>query len=514
MDPLHHLTLGDVLGEHRRSHPLDEALVCGTSRYTYPQMDERVNRLGNALRQLGLGEGDRLLWLGQNCHRVLECLLAAAKLGAVFCPANWRQSPDELASLIRDCRPRVVVWQQEEVGPAVLQARAKTVPPAAWICHDSAGTGDESYESLLTGAEATEPTLEVDPSSSVLQMYTAAFLGRPRGALLSHSALVSQALVMSMMQDLSSDTVYLNSGPLFHVATFMTTLATFHMGGRNVFTRRVEAEELCGLIESERCTTAFLMGPTIAQILELNADRRYDLHSLRSFRGSPEWDAMVSVDRSRWGSHPAGYGQTEVMGMLTFNALGVGASGSHGRTSPLAQVRIVDPEGGEVPPGETGEIVCRGPIVMNGYFGDEETSATRRAGGWHHTRDLGRREPDGSITFVGPMTRIVKSAAENIYPAEVEACISTHPAVKEVAVIGVPDPRWTQSVKAIVVPHEGSSVDQQQIVEHCRSRIASYKKPRFVEFVESLPRKGLAIDYDALDATYGGGGYPGVAEAR
>ena len=218
---------------------------------------------------------------------------------------------------------------------------------------------------------------------------------------------------------------------------------------------------------------------------------------------------MVQVDDSPWGTHPAGYGQTEVTGMLTFNALGVGTAGTSGRPSPLAQVKIVDPEGVEVPDGETGEIVARGPIVTNGYHRRPELNAERFRGGWWHTSDLGKRHPDGSISFVAPLTRIVKSAAENIYPAEVESCLGGHPAVREAAIIGVPDPRWTQRVVAVVVLNPDAEATEVELIEHCRAHIASYKKPSSVVFADRLPRQGWAIDYDELDRRYGGGGYPG-----
>ena len=158
--------------------------------------------------------------------------------------------------------------------------------------------------------------------------------------------------------------------------------------------------------------------------------------------------------------------------------------------------------------------MARSPSVMVGYWNRPELSAERQAGGWHHTRDLGRIESDGSLTFVGPMQRIVKSASENIYPAEVEACLASHPAVAEVAVIGVPDPVWTQSVKAIVVLADGQDVTDAELVEHCRDHIASYKKPRVVVFVDALPRTQGRVDYERLDAEHGGGGYPGFASAR
>jgi long-chain acyl-CoA synthetase len=507
MDLLHSLSLADVLREHRRSNPERTAVVCGEVRLAYPALDERATRLANALRGEGFAPGDRILWLGQNCHRLLEGLLAAAKLGGVFCPVNWRQSPEELAFVLDDVAPRLVVWQEAEIGETARQARKQAAAAAHWVQHDGAGEG--SYEALLASGDPDDPELPVDPSSPVLQMYTAAFGGRPNGALLSHQALVLEGLVLSKVQDVDRDYVYLNCGPLFHVATLMTTLATFLWGGTNVFTPRADAEELCRLVERERCTGAFVMGPTLQQMIAANRGGRFDLRSLRSFRGSPEWSAMTTPDESPWGRRPGGYGQTEVMGLLTLAALGEGALGSHGRPIPLVQVRIVDPDGREVAPGEVGEIVARGPTVMTGYHARPEQNAAKQSRDWHHTGDLGRREADGSLTFIGPRTRLIKSAAENIYPVEVEGCIARHPAVAACAVIGVPDPVWTQSVKAIVVLRKDARASAEEIVEHCRAHIASYKKPRSVEFVDELPRKGFAVDYAALDARFGGGGYPG-----
>jgi acyl-CoA synthetase (AMP-forming)/AMP-acid ligase II len=508
---MHGLTFGDALREHRRSRPEQVAVVDGDFgrdvRLTYPELDDRVNRLANALAAAGVGEGDRILWLGQNSFRVIETLAAAAKLGAMFCPANWRQSADEMAFVVVDVDAKVVIWQDEEIGDTVRAARELARSPARWLRHDA--DGDGSYEAFLDGAPDADPVAEIDASSALLLIYTAAFSGRPNGAMLSHTALITQGIVMGRLAEINADYVYLNCGPLFHIATFMTTLATYVAGGANVFTRRVDAQELCRLIEAERCTGAFVVGPTVQQILEVNANHRYDLKSLRAFRGKPAWNEMITVDTSPWARHPGGYGQTEVMGMLTFNTLADSPIGAHGRPSPLVQVRVVDPDDREVPDGETGEIVARGPTVMNGYWNRPEENARRQRGGWHHTSDLGRREADGTITFIGPATRMIKSAAENIYPAEVEGCVAQHPAVAECAIIGVPDEQWTQSVKAIVVLHEGASATADEIVEHCRTRIASYKKPRTVEFVEKLPRDGFAVDYAALDEQFGGGGYPG-----
>ncbi len=514
-DLLHTFTLADVPREHRRSYPDRLAAVDGDTRLTWPQLDDRVNQLANALIEAGVGHGDIILWLGQNSHRVLECLLAAAKIGAVCCVANWRQSADELTFVIGDARASVIVWQEAEVGDAVRAARDATGASGRWLQHDAPADDPDSYEAFLATGSSADPSIDVDGSTPVLMLYTAAFLGTPNGALLSHDAVLTQSLLMANLQRIDADYRYLNSGPLFHVATFMTTLATLLFGGTNLFTPRVDAEELCRIIEAEGCTGAFIMPPTTDQILELNAKTAdgthpYDLSTLRTFPGKPAWNEMITVDDSPWCRHPAGFGQTEVMGMLTLNAFGVGTVGNSGRPSPMVSVRIVDPEGNEVPVGETGEIVARGPQAMVGYHDRIAENAQRQAGGWHHTNDLGRREVDGSISFVGPKGRIVKSAAENIYPAEVEAALNAHDAVREAAIIGVPDPTWGQSVRAIVVLNDGATATETELVDWVKGRIASYKNPKSVVFrAEPLPRNGWPIDYDALDAAYGGGGYPG-----
>ncbi|HEY6319613.1 MAG TPA: AMP-binding protein [Acidimicrobiia bacterium] len=505
MDPLHALTLGDVLREHARGRPRTLAAVDGDTRLPYAGLDARVNRLAAAFAAEGVNAGERVLWLGQNSFRLLESLLAAAKLGALFCPANWRQRPEELAFVVDDLDPRVVIWQEEEVGEASRAVRARTGRRARWVQHD----GDDGYEGWVASQPAVDPDRPVDPASPLLVIYTAAFEGKPNGAMLSHTACISQGLVYGHYTGTTADDVYLNSGPLFHLGTLMHTFATFVAGGTNVFVRRVDAELLCRIIAAERCTGAFLVGPTVEQVLDARAAGGHDLSSLRSAPGRPAWDAVTSPDTSAWACRPGGYGQTEVMGMITYSCLGLDGTGTHGRSSPLARVAVFDDDDRELPPGEVGELVMRGPTVMLGYWNRPEENARRQRGGWHHTRDLGRREADGSITFIGPKTRMIKSAAENIYPAEVERCVATHPAVAECAVIGVPDDTWVQSVKAVVVLADGATVGADELIDHCRASMAPYKKPRTVEFVDALPRAGFLVDYDALDARFGGGNYPG-----
>ncbi|MER6944670.1 AMP-binding protein [Nonomuraea sp. NPDC000554] len=500
---IHSLSLSDVVAEHARSRPQVTAVVDGDLRLTYPELDARVTRLADALAARGVTAGERVLWLGQNAHTVLELLLACSRLGAVCCPANWRQSADELRFVLDDLGPRVVVWEPSDAVSA-LHAEGRPGSNRAWV---QAGA---SYEAML--AEASEREFpQVDDREPVLALYTAAFDGRPRAALLSSAALVAHSAALLVVRQMEPGFTFLNNGPLFHVGTMMFCLATLQIGGTNVFTPAFDAEEVCRLIDAERVTQAFLFGQMIDAVVAANAGRKYDLSSLRFVSHSAEWDEMITVDDSPWcRSKMGGYGQTEVGGMLTFLGLAPGAAGFAGRPSPLVQVRILGPDGVELPPGEVGEICARGKSLFSGYFARPDLNAAKSRYGWHHTGDLGRREPDGTITFIGPVLRMIKSGVENIYPAEVERALKSHPAVADAAVIGVPDATWHQAVKAVVALRAGASATSEELVEHVRGLLASYKKPRHVDFVDAIPKRGFTPDYDALDEAHGGGNYPGA----
>jgi long-chain acyl-CoA synthetase len=499
-------TLADVMRSHARTRGDALAFADGEVALSWRDAMARVHRAANALRAAGVGPGDRVLWLGQNSFRLQELLVACCEIGAAFCPANWRQEADELAFVIDDLSPHVVVWQQEEVGERAQAGRTRASTTAQWICHDNG-----EYEAFVADAPSTDPQADGSADNPLLFIYTAAFDGRPNAAMLSSRALIAQGLLMAPWQGIDDSYVFLNSGPLFHIGTFMVNLPTFVMGGANVFVRRAEGEDLCRAIDRHGCTGGFVIGPMVDAIVEANHDERYDLSSFRGTRGNPTFDAWVQRDDSPWGRRAGGYGQSEVMGMATFNLLAPKGIGLHGRPSPLVEVRVVDPDDNDVAAGETGEIAIRGATVMNGYWNRPELNTHRSRNGWHHTNDLGRYEEDGTFTFVGPKTRMLKSAAENIYPVEVENCLRSHPAVSDCGVIGVPDETWVQSVKAIVVLADGAATSADELIEHCRARMASYKKPRTIEFVDVLPRAGFAIDYDELDRRFGGGGYPGGA---
>lgn len=509
--PSAELSIGALSGEHARNFPDRCALADGDVRLSFAELDSRVTRLAGGLSARGIGPGSRILWLGQNSFRIIETLLAAAQLGAVLCVANWRQTVHELEFVLQDQDPAIIICHMHDTAGRYDELRASAAPSGTtWVyCGDSDHPGELRYDDLLAGT-ASPQTSQVSPDDPLLALYTAAYDGRPAAALISHQGIFVQNLVIALDAGIDGQYVYLNSGPLFHVSTLMHTLATFHVGGTNVIMPKFDAREFCRLVEQERCTGAFVAEPIIRAILENPNCAGYDLSSLRVPPGSDRWNARVTPVPTRTGAR-TGYGQTEVMGLATLRNLGGPATGSAGRPSPAIQLRVVDADGAEVPPGDTGEIVLRGPTVMLGYHRRPELNDYVQRGGWHHTRDLGRRELDGSLTFIGPMARLIKSGAENVYPVEVEVVLRKHPHVQDAAVIGVPDARWGQCVKAVIVPRAGAQPSLDDLKAHCARLIASYKKPTALALVAGLPRLGDGrLDYDRIDADHGGGGYPGA----
>jgi acyl-CoA synthetase (AMP-forming)/AMP-acid ligase II len=500
------MTLASVVRENARSCPALPAIVCGSVALDYFELAQRIDRLTHVFAGLGVGRGDRIAWLGQNCHRWLESLVAAGRLGAMLASLNWRLPAAELGAILNDYKPKVAIWQRVDLGQTAAALRAEH-PDAHWICHD--GSEDGGYESLIQRAAPHPLGGGEDADTPVLLLSVADPSGSTNGSMLSHTNLLVPGLLMAQLQAIDSHCVHLASAPLFHIAALFGLIPTLQMRGTNVFVRRAEAELVCKAIAHHKCTHGLLFAPTIREIVEHNANGRYDLKSFRNGIELPGWQQMISRDPSAWGRHNGGYGQTET-NMAILAALTDGASNTSGRAAPYAEVRVVDADDCEVAAGAVGQILVRGASVHKGYWQRPDIDRQRFAGGWWHTRDLGIRNADGIVSFIGPMGRMIKAGAENIFGAEVERCLAQHPAVREAAIIGIPDETWVQSVRAIVVVAADSPVTEQELIEHCRARLASYKKPRSVVLrQEALPRIGPAIDYRALDAAYGGGNYPG-----
>lgn len=505
-------TLAVVLHGIAQNRPDAPALVCAEVRLTYAELAERTGQLAAVFKSMGVGPGDRVAWLGQNCHRIFEALLAASQLGAMLAPLNWRQSTQELEFVLADLAPKVVLWQPLD-GVDVDVLMGATPAATHWMsAHDT-----ERYKAQLEMPLDPPNGMSKDAHAPALILYTGAFTGRPSGAMLTSSNLLTQGMHLGHLMQIDRNFVYLNSGPLCHIATMMVAIATMEYGGLNVVIPRADPDLICQAIETERCTSAFLLPQVAEQVAARARETGADLSSFRSPLDLPGWSELVQRDATPWGQSPNGYGQTELSGNVAHGALlGEGPLPlGMGLAAPLMQLAMRTEDGISGAPGSVGEILVRGPLVHAGYWNRAEVNRERFRDGWWHTGDLGRIGADGRLIFIGPMARLIKSGLENIYPVEVEAAIRDLDAVAEVGVIGVPDEKWGQSVRAVVVRTPGSAVAEHDVIAHVASKIASYKKPRSVIFVDGpLPRSGGSVDYDQLDRNHGGGGYPSSIGTR
>ena len=428
-----------------------------------------------------------MLWLGVNSFRILELLVAAAKVGAISVSG---QLAAELRTNSASCS---TTWNRRSWSGSRAPTRSPGPPaPGAlqrrWICHN--GPARTPTRRGSPGAARHRPRPARSPRTlPLLLLYTAAFDGQPTRPALQR-ALISHSLVLGALRQVEEGFVCLDSGPLFHVGTVMFAMTTLVFGGTNVVLPTFDPELACALIEQERCQGAVLFPAMVAQLAEANADRRYDLSSLRFSPADEAWNSMITIDSSPWGRSLAGYGQTQVAGMLTFHGLGLGGIGSSGRPSPLAQVRIVDPEDRDVPDGEVGEIVARGPHVFSGYFNRPELTAATLRGGWHHTGDLGRREngrhaqlrrPQAPDDQVGRREHLPRRGGASADHAS--ACRSSGGHRSAGRDLGAERRCRRRAVR-------GRDGHPTELIEHVRAAIASYKKPKSVIFVDgdSAPR--------------------------
>ncbi|CDO30872.1 AMP-binding protein [Mycolicibacterium porcinum] len=505
-----HIGLYDRLLQHRDGEPHKLAVVTGDERWTYAQFVDRIDAVAALVAARGVGAHGRVLWLGANSHHVVELLIACCRLGATLCPANWRQSPEELEFTLSDWDPDLVVWQKVPGDDRLTALRDQHMSSSttAWLAVDA----DDGYEvevrAALARGDAAPQEATPTPASAALALYTAAFSGRPGAALLTEEGMYLQGLTHISVLELTADDINLVATPLFHVLGWVSLLSALVCGCTNVFVPRPGAEEICHAIVDNDATTGAVMPQTAIQIAEFNAERRFDLTRFRSAVRVRGWRDMTKP-----GTMVAGYGQTETGGPVLLPLPGSRLGGPiQGRPSPVARVRIVDHSGRDVSVGETGEILAAGPTVTLGYWNRPQANAERRVGRWWNTTDLGRRDEDGVITFLGPNRRMIKSGGENVYPAEVESCLEAHPAVASAALVGVADKTWGQIVTAVVVLRRGSVVDADTLIAHTQDKLARYKAPRHVHFIDALPKTASgATDHQALDDRFGGGNYPGSA---
>ncbi len=482
--------IGSWTARRARSSPERVALVHEGRTRTYAELRDRVLRLAEVLRTLGVRAGDRVGYLGANHPALLEALFACGAMGAILVPLNPRLAVRELSGIAEDSRISLLLHDAERTGAATGVSFGGQVPQLLAV----SGTGPDGYEQRLASAAPTPLDEPVRLEDTCMIMYTSGTTGSPKGAMLTHGNITWNCVNVLVDVDLTVDEVTLVSAPMFHTAALnMTCLPTLLKGGRLVIAPRFEPEAVLDAIERERVTWMFGV-PTMFDALAASPRwERADLSSLRVLEagGAPVPESTIARYQDRGLTFLQGYGMTETSpGVLFLGAHDAERkAGTAGRPSFFTDARVIRPDLTTAPAGEPGEIVVRGPNVMRGYWGrSQATAATSTSDGWFRTGDVAVTDAEGFYRVVDRIKDMYISGGENVYPAEVENVLHAHPGVADCAVVGVPDPTWGEVGHAVVVGSNGRAPHDAELIAHCRDRLAAYKCPKHFTFVDQLPR--------------------------
>ncbi|MGV4926197.1 o-succinylbenzoate--CoA ligase [Streptomyces sp. BHT-5-2] len=477
--------LGSWPARRARKTPHRTALIHHDTTTTYAELYARTTRLAHALRARGIRRGDRIAYLGPNHPSFLETLFAAGTLGAAFVPLNTRLAGPETAHQLADSGAKVLVFAPSHAGLVAGLPGTAGVRTYLEVGAD--------YEEAVAGASAEPFDEPVAADDICIIMYTSGTTGRPKGAMLTHGNLTWNAVNVLVDTDLTADERALVSAPLFHTAGLnMLTLPVLLKGGTCVLADAFDPDATFDLVERHRITFMFGVPTMFDQVARHPRWAEADLSSLRTLNcgGSPVPTPLIARYQERGLTFLQGYGMTEAApGTLFLDAEhAVGKAGSAGVPHFFSDVRVVRPDLTPVDVGETGEVVVRGPHVMAGYWGLPEETAACFKDGWFRSGDAARIDEDGYVSIVDRIKEMVISGGENIYPAEVEGHLLAHPAVAECAVIGVPDDKWGEVPRAVLVPRQGVALDPDEVLASLAGRLAKYKIPKSVVIADELPR--------------------------
>ncbi len=490
--------IGDYLGRRTIYSP-DALAVVDTGktpelRLSFAQMNERANRLANALRAAGVGKGDRVAMLALDGVEHLDLLCACGKLGAIHTALNWRLHWRELQQILADTTPTVLLYD-EPFRENIAQLAGTETPVRHWIHLDGAGIpGSREFNALLADSSPDPCTCEdLNDEDIAAIVFTGGTTGLPKGAQISHRQITWNCL-NTVIHDLGRGDVYLNVFPMFHVGgLFVYTLPQVIMGGTTVLLKRFDPDQVLRLIQRER-VTVFAAVPAMYQMLaQTPVWAEADLSSLRfcTSGGAPLPVPLVEqYTREKGVRFKQGFGMTEfgpgLFALAPEDA--IRKAGSIGRPNFYIDARIVGPDNRPLGPNQVGELVLKGPSIASGYFNATAAwSAVIDGDGWFHTGDLARYDEDWYFFIVDRLKDMFISGGENVYPAEIEAALYRHPAVFQCAVIGVPDPKWGEVGKAFVVLKPDPTASAEALLAHLGERLARYKIPRYVEFLTALP---------------------------
>ena len=481
--------VGDIAAANARKHPEAEAVVDGERRLTWKALHGRVLRLANALSDgLGVEPGQRVSILAGNCLEYYEFFHAAAAAGVVAAPLNQRLAPRELAAIVEQIEPRVILCDTAHAELAAELAAQASCPLVHVGGEDGLG-----YEGLLASARPASPRNRPDPEAAATICFTGGTTGVPKGVVIPHRSLAACGPRTVLYQGLSGFDRHLFVRPMAVAPGHRMAGQHGFSSGTTIIAPRFEPGLFHQLVEQERATTS-LLAPTMFQMLLSEPAPGCDLSSLRTFAygGAPSTPDLISRVMEAYpgvGLHHV-YGGTEVAVALHLgpDEHRAGLLDSVGREVPGVEVRIVDEAGTDVPEGGTGELIVRSDEVFSEYWRDPDATAEALRDGYCWTGDLGARDGQGYVRVVGRSTDVVISGGFNVYPIEVENVLAEHPAVSEVAVIGLPHERWGEAVHAVVVIRPGAAITEAGLRAFCAERIASYKTPKSIEFTSTLPR--------------------------
>jgi acyl-CoA synthetase (AMP-forming)/AMP-acid ligase II len=471
---------------------------------TFSQYKESVDRLAYGIQEAGIKKGDRIGVLGKNSLEYFLLYGAAAALGAIMLPINWRLSSEEVAYNLNDCTPKIVFADKEfqELMEGIKE-NLKTVEK--YFNLGSEGGDFLSFDSLMENQGDFERE-DVSTDDGFVIIHTAAVAGRPRGALLSHGNVLCADMHFDYFFNLRPDDVHLNLLPLFHVGGLFMATGTFHGGALNINMSKFDPAKAVELIEEKNVSMMFTFAPILASVLEQNEKLGKDIKSLRVAAGLDTPETIEKYQDLTGGTFYCMYGQTETSCVATFGAYNE-RPGSAGKMLPLAEVKLVDDYDRPVPVGQVGEIIMKGPMVFKGYWNLPEDNEYTFRDGWHHTGDQGRFDEDGFLWYAGRKAEkeLIKPGGENVYPAEVEKAVLDHPAIEKTVVIGVPDPKWKEGIKAVCQLKEGQTLEPKELIDFVGGKIARFKKPQYVEFVTDLPTlEDGSPDRNKIKEMYGG----------
>jgi acyl-CoA synthetase (AMP-forming)/AMP-acid ligase II len=483
-------SLRDVLFANPRIATDRKAILFGGRWRSFRELQERTASVGAALRREGVGPGDRVALLLHNRPEFIESYFAVTGSGGMLVPLNWRLHATEHAALLADAEPKVLIAARA-YEPTFARLCAEVPSLRRIVVVDDAGNAPDSYEAWIAsgGAMPDVPGLMRDTNAAIL--YTSGTTSRPKGVILTHGNYIADfSNVASVVQP--GHGVNLQVSPLYHAACIHSFLHLAY-GGSTILVEKFEAGEALRLIEQERATYLFAAPTALYQMMDHPDFRRRDLSSLKAISYGAAGISRARLEEAvkAFGSillHAYGMTETTSHGSLLRSADHALALGSIGKGVGASEIRVVDELDVECRAGEIGEIVIRGPNVMKGYWGQPEATAEAIRGGWLHSGDLARTDEAGFVYVVDRKKDMVISGGVNIYPREIEDVISAHPAVAECAVYGVSDDYWGEALAASVVPRQGMSIQERDIIEFCRGRIGRYKVPKRVRIVAELPR--------------------------